>query len=100
MEVVNNRHESRFEVALPGGDMAFADYVLTPGKVTFPHTVVPAAHEGRGIASAIAKASLDWARAEGLMVVPQCSFYAAYMKSNRETHDLVDDSASRALGIA
>ena len=61
MEVVRNEAEQRFEVHLPDGTLAFADYRLDPGKVIFPHTVVPPNHEGQGIGSAIAKASLDWA---------------------------------------
>ena len=99
MKVVNNEGAHRFEIALDDGQVAFAEYRLAPGLVAFPHTVVPPAHEGQGLASAIARASLDWAREQGLKVSPRCSFYANYMRRHPETHDLLDADSARALGI-
>ena len=99
MNVIHNKAGQRFEVHLDDGAVAFADYRPMHGKVMFPHTVVPPRHEGKGIASAIAKASLDWARAEGLQVIPACSFYATYMKRHPETHDLLDPDFRKSLGV-
>lgn len=98
MEVVRNEAEQRFEVHLPDGTLAFADYRIHPGKVIFPHTVVPPHHEGQGIGSAIAKASLDWARTEGLQVIPACSFYANYLQRHVEYRDLLAPDLRRELG--
>jgi predicted GNAT family acetyltransferase len=53
------------------------------------HTEVPPALEGRGIAAALVKAALDWARAEGLRVRPLCSYVVAYMRRHPETQDLL-----------
>jgi predicted GNAT family acetyltransferase len=89
MEVVRNDALGRFEIALPGGALAFADFEVRGGAVLFPHTVVPPAHEGQGLGSALVRASLDWARAEGLKVVPLCSFYARYMERHPEARDLL-----------
>jgi predicted GNAT family acetyltransferase len=99
MEVVNNRERGRFELQLSDGDLAFADFHLIAGQVIFPHTVVPVAHEGQGLGSKLAKASLDWAREEGLSVVPQCSFYVTYMKRHSETHDLLAPEYRHLLGL-
>jgi uncharacterized protein len=96
-DVVNNRERGRFEVALPDGSVAFADYRLIDGKIMFPHTVIPRAHEGKGIASALARASFAWAREEGLAVIPQCSFYVTYMRRHPETHDLIDPGFATLL---
>jgi predicted GNAT family acetyltransferase len=90
MDVVNNVEAKRFEIALPGGDLAFADYSPMKGKVMFPHTVVPPAHEGKGVGSALAKAALAWARDEGLEVIPACTFFVTYMRRHPETHDILD----------
>ncbi|UUR07466.1 GNAT family N-acetyltransferase [Sphingomonas glaciei] len=98
MDVIRNEDEQRFEIHLDDGAIGFADYRLGQGKVTFPHTVVPPHHEGQGIGSAIAKASLDWARAEGLQVIPACSFYANYLKRHPEYHDLLDADTRKRLG--
>jgi predicted GNAT family acetyltransferase len=89
MDVVNNAEKHRFEIELPDGAVAFADYRLMDGRVMFPHTVVPPAHEGQGLASMIARASLDWARSEGLKVIPACSFYRTYLQRHPEYQDLL-----------
>lgn len=94
MNVINNRERQRFEIALTDGAVAFAEYRLSAGRIMFPHTVVPAAHEGQGIGSRLVKESLDWAREERLAVVPQCSFYVTYMQRHPETHDLLDPSCA------
>jgi predicted GNAT family acetyltransferase len=99
MDVIRNETEQRFEVRLDDGAVAYADYRPLHGKVMFPHTVVPVAHEGQGLGSAIAKASLDWARAEGLQVIPACTFYANYIKRHTETHDLLDPDFRKVLGV-
>lgn len=98
-EVIRNEAEQRFEIHLDDGSVAFADYHPLHGKVMFPHTVVPPHHKGQGIGSAIAKVSLEWAREQGLQVVPACSFYANYMKRHPETHDLLDSGFRKALGV-
>lgn len=99
MKVIRNDDQQRFEIRLDDGQVAFADYRLIKGKVIFPHTVVPPAHEGQGLASAIACASLDWARREGLQVIPQCAFYMRYMQRHSETHDLLDPDFAKILGV-
>lgn len=88
-QVVHNVSQQRFEIALDDGEFAFADYRLDGAGVVFPHTVVPPAHEGRGLASALAKESLGWARASGLKVVPACSFYRSYLDRHPEYGDLL-----------
>ena len=99
MDVIHNRTDQRFEIHLDDGALAFADYRPLDGKVMFPHTVVPTLHEGQGLGSAIAKASLEWARAEGLQVIPACTFYVNYMQRHSETHDLVDPGFRSTLGL-
>lgn len=88
VQVTNNTGASRFEAAVEG-ETAFADYQLEGDAITFPHTVVPEALEGRGIGGALVKAGLSYAREKGLKVIPLCSFFAGYMARHPETHDLV-----------
>ncbi len=86
--VTNNRDAGRFEVKLDG-ETAFAEYRLGKDRITFPHTVVPDAFEGRGIGGALVKAGLDYARAEKLKVLPLCSFFAGYIARHPEHQDLL-----------
>jgi len=93
VQVRHNREEHRFEVDL-GDTTALATYRRRGHTIIFPHTEVPKQHEGRGIGTMLVKAGLDYAREEGLKVVPVCPFFASYMKRHPEVHDLLDDRTS------
>ena len=86
--VVNNTAAKRFEVILDG-KTAVAEYRLGDGVIEFVHTEVPRELEGRGIASHLARAGLDYARANHLGVVPRCPFFAAWIDRHPEYQDLV-----------
>jgi uncharacterized protein len=88
MDVRNHADEQRFEVE-QDGELAFLEYSLQTGSIALYHTQVPPALEGRGIGSALAKAGLDFARANHLKVVPTCPFVSAYLKRHPEYQDLV-----------
>lgn len=84
INVVHNAEQNRFEVQLPGADTAVLDYRLQPpgrqpDTLTITHTYVPRAFEGRGIASQMTQAALDYAHSHDLSIVPLCSFAAAYI---------------------
>jgi predicted GNAT family acetyltransferase len=66
-----------------------AYYSLAPGVMTLTHTEVPAALQGRGIGSRLVRGTLEAARAQGLTVVPRCSFVSAYLSRHPEFNDLV-----------
>ena len=54
-----------------------ADYRRVGDTLHLVHTEVPPATEGRGIAGALVQAVLDYAAANGLKVIPQCSYVRA-----------------------
>ena len=84
----DNKAEHRFEMRA-GDDMAVAYYRLGPCVITLTHTEVPAALWGRGIGSKLIQGALDAARADGLKVVPRCSFVSAYLRKHPEFNDMV-----------
>jgi uncharacterized protein len=86
--VVHNAARSRFEMAL-GDDTAVCDYRIDGATLVLPHTWVPPAHEGRGIAAALVAAALEHARHSGMRVRPLCSYVAQYMRRHPETQDLI-----------
>jgi predicted GNAT family acetyltransferase len=88
IEITNNKAASRLEAHL-GEEVAFAEYRKTRGGMVFPHTVVPKAFEGRGVGSALVKAGLEFAREEGLPVIPLCSFFAGWIARHPEHWDEV-----------
>jgi predicted GNAT family acetyltransferase len=98
LNVVMNDRTHRFEVTL-GGETAFAEYSLLHDAIVLPHTVVPAAFEGRGIGGALARAALGYARDHGLKVKPSCPFIARYIASHPEWQDLVHEDYRAKLGL-
>lgn len=79
----------RFE-AVVDGHACVLEYALADGRMRILHTGVPAAVGGRGIAARLVRAALDWARREGLRVVAQCDYAAAYLARHGEYDDIVD----------
>ncbi|CAA9527506.1 MAG: hypothetical protein AVDCRST_MAG91-2665 [uncultured Sphingomonadaceae bacterium] len=86
-EVQDNKAESRFEMRV-ADETAIAAYENEGGVIRFTHTVVPEALEGQGVGSRLIEAALASARAEGLKVIPQCSFVAAYIARHPESAEL------------
>jgi len=87
-EIRNNEAEHRYELEVDG-QLAIAEYRLRPGRISFTHTEVPDALEGRGIGKRLVKAALDDARAQGLKVVPICAFVKHYIETHPEEQDLL-----------
>lgn len=84
----DNAERHRFEVVVDG-HLARADYVIDGDIITFTHTIVPPALEGRRIASRLIRHGLSEARDRRLRVVPQCPFVAAYIRKHPEWADLL-----------
>ena len=87
-EVRNNAAEHRSELEVDG-EVAVAEYRLRPGRISFTHTKVPDALEGRGIGTRLVKAALDDARAQGLKVVAICPFVKHYIDTHPDYADLL-----------
>ncbi|MDF2605566.1 MAG: acetyltransferase [Sphingomonas sp.] len=87
-KVRDNRAEQEFEMDV-GGHRALAAYQREGERIVFTHTHVPAEIEGRGVASKLIRAALDSARDQGLKVLPQCTFVAAFIRRHPEYRDLV-----------
>jgi predicted GNAT family acetyltransferase len=87
-EVRDNPAQSRFEFIADDGTAA-AYYDLSPGVITFIHTEVPRALEGRGIGAQLARGALEAVRARGLKVVAECPFIRGYIERHPEFQDLL-----------
>ena len=88
IQVQNNEAASRFEVTR-GVELAVLDYRRQGNQIVLVHTGVPPALEGQGVGSALAKTALEFARQNGLVVVPQCPFVRAYLKRHPEYNSLL-----------
>jgi hypothetical protein len=88
IEVRHNQLASRFESGAEA-ELSRLDYALRGEVLDLYHAEVPPHLEGRGIASAITRAALEWARANGRKVRPSCPFVNAWIRRHPEYSDLV-----------
>ena len=78
VEVRHLPEQDRFE-AVVDGQTAFLTYQRSPGRVAMTHTIVPPEIGGRGIAGRLTATAVDWARAQGLEIDPQCSYVRSWL---------------------
>ncbi len=88
LTIVHNLAQTRFEATVPAG-LCHADYRRVGATLHMVHTEVPREVEGRGIAGELVQAALDYAAANGLKVMPLCSFVRGYMRRHPESHALL-----------
>ena len=86
--VTHTRTASRFEIVIDDAT-ARLDYQLAGDLMTIHHTFVPVELRGQSIAGQLAQAAFDYARAEGLQVIPACSYIAAYAKRSPQAAALI-----------
>jgi len=84
LQVSHNLQQQSFEV-LVDGHRAHLDYKRLPdGRLDYCHTFVPDQLRGRGIAAVLTRAALDYASAEGLEVVPSCSYVEVFIRRQQQ----------------
>jgi len=81
--VRDNPQLHRFELDTDG-HVAFSEYQRAGDTITFMHTEVPKALEGRGIGSTLVRGALEIAKAQGLTIKARCPFVATYIKKHPE----------------
>jgi predicted GNAT family acetyltransferase len=87
-EIVHNAAHQRFE-AIVDGMLCRSDYRMSGGAMMLVHTEVPPGLQGRGIAAALVRATLEYAREHGHKVVPACSYVRTYMRRHPDTAGLL-----------
>lgn len=90
IDVRNVPERNRYEARVDDEVVGFSDYELSDGVIAFTHAQVEPEYGGQGIASQLARDSLDHVRSEGVRSVrPVCPFYVWYLKQHPEYADLV-----------
>ena len=90
--VTHHPQACRFEARTSAG-LAMCSYRRQGDVLVLHHTEVPPALQGQGVAGELVARTLAWARAQGLRVVPTCSYVASYMRRHPETQDLLATAA-------
>ena len=84
----DNPARHRYELETEG-HVAFAEYRLAPGVITFVHTEVPKQLGGKGVGSALARGALEDVRRRGFKVVVECPFIKGFIAKHAEFSDLL-----------
>ncbi|QUX30967.1 N-acetyltransferase [Nocardiopsis akebiae] len=93
-DVVDVRDRKRYEIRIDGEVAGFAEYILTDDMVTFTHTEIDPAHEGRGLGGTLVRGALDDVRPRGLAVLPLCPFVKGWIQRHPDYADLVYRTAA------
>ena len=86
-EILHRDAEGRFEARLEGhrGELRYVRREVEGRPVmVIPSVVVDRAIEGRGVAGALTRTALEWARAEGWRVDPVCPYVDAWLRRHPE----------------
>lgn len=87
--VVDHATANRLEIR-EAGQIAELTYTVADGRLVLNHTGVPDELEGRGIGGELVRGAVDKARAEGLAIVPNCSFARGWLERHADAHDGVE----------
>ena len=88
IDVRHEREHKRFCVALEGYEACLM-YRLLGKEIDLYHTYVPEVFRGKGMAEKLCQAAFEYAKAEGLTVIPSCSYISgAYLKRHPESEPL------------
>ena len=89
MSVEHDLVSHRFTVSGPGGTAVLAYAPAGSGLVEVYSTFVPTSDRGRGVAARLVEAAVQYARAEGLRIIPSCWYVAQWLRHHPEHADLV-----------
>ncbi|MGD6741113.1 GNAT family N-acetyltransferase [Streptomyces sp. BH106] len=95
--ITDSPDDNRYEARIDGRRAGIAEYMRTKesGLVVFTHTEVDPEYNGQGVGSALARAALDAARADGLKVLAVCPFITGWMARHPDYQDLAYQSRSK-----
>ena len=97
-DIRDNAERHRYELPV-GGEVAVVTYNLSDRNLMITETLVPVALEGQGIASQLANHVIADARERGLLILPVCPFFSAYLQKHPEHADVVHPTYRGILGL-
>lgn len=99
IRTTNNKELSRFEVYTDGQLAGHASYRIRNGRMSMLRTWTHPEFQGRGLASAVVRAALEWAQSRDLEVIPYCGFVSWYIGKNDQYLDLVPERQRQRFNL-
>jgi len=87
IEQEDNGNKGRFYIQAEGKQLGEMTYVYAgPEKIIIDHTEVGEELKGQGAGKKLVDAAADWARENGIKILPLCPFAKATMMKNKEAY--------------
>ncbi|MCR8723996.1 GNAT family N-acetyltransferase [Frigidibacter sp. ROC022] len=83
--------KGRYVYALDGAEAELTYSIAGPGRIIADHTNVPETFRGQGVALKLANRLIADARAEGVKIVPVCSYIKAQVRRHPDWADVIAD---------
>jgi len=89
-KIISNIPENRIEATIDNKVIGVINFHKSGDgrSLIVSHTGVDREYEGQGIAAAITKYLMDYARSNNLRIIPFCSYTRAYLERHSEYTDL------------
>lgn len=99
--VADNPSASRYELHLGTELAGYVEYKLRAHDtvISLVHTQIEPAFQGQGLATHLARFSLDDARERGLAVLPFCPYINSWIKKHPDYADLVPPDRRGEFGL-
>ena len=95
LNVQHDRDAHRFFIQFEDGDAELVYTEPGPNLMDIQHTFVPESGRGHGVADVLAEAAFDYARDQGLRVVPSCPFIRRWVSNHPERAAVLDSRYAR-----
>ena len=89
-EIIHNKKICRFET-IEEGITGYVEYEQYAGGIDITHTIVPKPIGGRGIAADLVKEALEYAKENGMKVIPTCSYVKVFLERYKEQYGELED---------
>ena len=87
--VVHNNNESRYEIVIDGEHAGHIDFVVDGTSIELTHTEIDPAHQGAGLASILARGTLDHIREHSdARVIASCPYVAGWIAKHEDYAEL------------
>lgn len=83
------KHGDMFYLGEAENPKAYISFSIKDGKVYVEHTVVKPELGGQGIAAKLNDRVVEFAKEEGLKIVPVCSYTVKYFEKNEELKEML-----------
>jgi predicted GNAT family acetyltransferase len=89
MSVDHDSEAHRFTISVSSGTAVLAYAPAGPGVLELYSTYVPTGDRGKGVAARLVEAAAEYARREGLRIIPSCWYVAHWLRQHPEHADLL-----------